>query len=95
MSVFGSSFSYSLLCCVYTGAPSTLSPTDPTPVTGSQFPLPGVIAGKANSIKCVAKIHLYNYNRDNCGGDSAIACSHCCWSRHCNLYYKKKKKYAE
>ncbi|XP_064391820.1 uncharacterized protein LOC135339596 [Halichondria panicea] len=28
-----------------TSAPSTLSPTDPPPVTGSQFPLPGVIAG--------------------------------------------------
>ena len=42
--------------CVYTGAPSTLSPTDPIPVTRYQFPLAGVIAGKANTIKCVAKI---------------------------------------
>ncbi len=52
---------YSLLCCVHAGAPSTLSPTDPPPVSGSQFPLATrVIAGKANSIKCLAKV-THNY----------------------------------
>ncbi len=61
---------------LYTGAPSTLSPTDPPPVSGSQFPLAtGVIVGKANSVKCLAKIHLIIYNRDNCGGDSGLDCN--------------------